>query len=150
MVEGRVSMNLCMQIGALLADSKFDINVGGWKAYQNYVEGDSVIPVHCDDYASKVGNYWGQPCRVSYYNAGGQLEYTDTSMLWTDSLHNDTDDAPYGMRGDPEVGPERTVRRNPFLGANGIGYVAAPKSFLRVGNKAYQGRLRYDILKCTL
>jgi len=136
-----------LKIGALLADSKFELNTGGWSGYQNYVEGDNFIPKHCDDYAAKVGSYWGQPCRISYYHAGGTLPLTTRALLWTDSLHNDTDNAPYGYRGDPLDGPEREVKPEKFLGANGIGYVSAPKSFLRVGNKAYQGRLRYEYTK---
>ena len=39
------------------------------------------------------------------------------------------------------------VKPSPFLGANGIGYIAAPPSFVRCGNKMYQGRLRYSYMK---
>jgi len=119
-----------LEIGALLADSQYKKNSGGWGAYQNYVEGDYIIPTHCSDYANLVGAYWGMPCKVTYDQASQQF-------LFIDSLHNDTDD--------PAVG--RKVKPSPFLGANGIGYIAAPPSFVRCGNKMYQGRLRYSYMK---
>ena len=71
-----------LEIGALLADSQYTKNSGGWAAYQNYVEGDAIIPTHwltklgptyiltivlySEDYAKLVGTYWGMPCKVSY------------------------------------------------------------------------------------
>jgi len=114
-----------LEIGALLADSQYSKNAGGWGAYQNYVEGDYMIPTHCDDYAQKIGGYWGMPCKITYDQATEQI-------LWMDTLHNDTDNPPVG----------RKVKKSPFLGANGIGYMAAPLSYVRCGNKMYQGRLR--------
>lgn len=119
-----------LEIGALLADSQYTKNSGGWAAYQNYVEGDAIIPTHCEDYAKLVGTYWGMPCKVTYDQASEQF-------LFVDSLHNDTDNPPNG----------RKVKKSPFLGSNGIGYISAPPSYIRCGTKMYQGRLRYTYMK---
>ena len=45
-----------IKLGPLLADNKFLENSGGWDIFQNSVEGDTVVPRHCADYASKYGN----------------------------------------------------------------------------------------------
>jgi len=82
------------------------------------VDGDYLIPLHCEDYAEKFGDYWGQPCKLSYDRASSQL-------LWVDSQHNDTNS---------------TCN---YLGCNGVGYMSAPLKFVAIGVKAYQGRLRY-------
>lgn len=126
-----------LEIGALLADSQYKTNTQGWGAYQNYVEGDYIIPTHCDDYARLIGDYWGMPCKVTYDKAAEQF-------LWIDSLHNDTDSPPIDHN-DRRTG--RTVTPSPFLGSNGIGYISAPANFVAVGNKMYQGRLRYQYAK---
>lgn len=126
-----------LTIGALLADSQFKDNVQGWNAYQNYVEGDYIIPTHCDDYAQIIGDYWGMPCKITYDRASEQY-------LWIDTMHNDTETPPRDDMGRPTG---RTVVPSPFLGANGIGYVAAPHNYVVVGNKMYQGRLRYRYMK---
>jgi len=112
-----------LQLGALLADNKFLENSGGWGLYQNTVEGDAIIPWHCDDYASKFGTYWGMPCRLSYDGAGQQL-------LFVDGLHNDTVNETCSL-----------------LGCNGVGYLAAPRNYIRLGAQMYKGRLRYRYQK---
>jgi len=126
-----------LKIGALLADSQFTGNVQGWSAYQNYVEGDYLIPTHCDDYAKLIGDYWGMPCKITYDRASEQY-------LWIDTLHNDTETPPRDKMGRLTG---REVKPSPFMGANGIGYVAAPHNYVVVGNKMYQGRLRYRYMK---
>jgi len=124
-------------VGALLADSQFNTNVAGWSAYQNFVEGDAIIPTHCDDYASKFGDYWGSPCKVMFDRAS-------KLFLWIDTLHNDTETPPRDKAGRITG---RVVEPSPYLGANGIGYVAAPVNYVMAGNKMYQGRLRYQYMK---
>jgi len=108
-----------IKLGPLLADNKFLENAGGWDIYQNSVEGDAVIPRHCNDYASKFGVYWGMPCRISYDQAAHQL-------LFVDGLHNDTVNASCSL-----------------LGCNGVGYLVAPANYVRLGRQMYKGRLRY-------
>ena len=112
-------------IGSLVADSKFPRNVEGWKGFQNEVQGDALIPMHCDDYASKFGDYWGMPCKLTYDRASKQL-------LWIDSQHNDTNNT------------------CPYLGCNGVGYMSAPFKFTLMGLKSYQGRLRYRYKKVCI
>lgn len=107
-----------LEIGALLADSQYKKNSGGWGAYQNYVEGDYIIPTHCSDYANLVGAYWGMPCKVcdnpsfslsiflckdqvlTHSCIYAQVTYDQASQqfLFIDSLHNDTDDPAVGRK----------------------------------------------------
>jgi len=112
-----------IELGALLADNKFLENGGGWTIYQNEIRGDTLIPWLCDDYTSNAGQYWGMPCRISYEKSTQQL-------LFIDGLHNDTEDSECSE-----------------MGCSGIGYLAAPKNYIRIGRKMYQGRIRYRYTK---
>ena len=103
-----------IKLGALLADNKFQSNAGGWTIYQNEVRGDTIIPWHCEDYASKFGNYFGMPCRLAYEGATQQI-------LFVDGLHNDTDNENCSL-----------------MGCDGIGYLSAPQNYIRIGKKMYQ------------
>jgi len=65
-------------------------------------------------------------------------------FLWIDALHNDTETPPINKAG---FMTGRAVEPSPYLGKNGIGYVAAPINYVMTGNKMYQGRLRYSYMK---
>lgn len=112
-----------IKLGALLADNKFETNAGGFTVFQNEVRDDTIIPWHCEDYASKFGDYFGMPCRLAYEGSTQQI-------LFVDGLHNDTDNENCAL-----------------LGCNGVGYLSAPKSYIHIGKKMYQGRLRYEYTK---
>jgi len=112
-----------IELGALLADNKFLENAGGWGIFQNEVKDDTFTPLHCEDYASRYGAYWGAPCRIAWEGSTQQL-------LFVDGLHNDTYNEQCSL-----------------LGCNGVGYLSAPKNYVRIGKKMYQGRLRYRYTK---
>lgn len=78
-------------IGSLLSDSKFPKNVEGWKGFQNEIKGDYMIPLHCDDYASKLGDYWGMPCKLTYDRGSQQLLWIDSQAPLTHSTQRHTD-----------------------------------------------------------